>query len=178
MPEREPNLKVKTFLEKLERLDAGDKAKLKHDAGKTIAESQSIGLFYRLLPYGAGAAREEMYFLVATLYPLAESSSVGNLGTSLHCARDPDPKKNKGLDRRVEILLDADKTQLPFRLRQAIRFLKSKRVSVNWQQLLEDLQKWNRPSRIAQKQWARAYFALPETPTDADTSVPNEINDD
>lgn len=178
MPEREPDPKAKTFLGNLERLDAGDKAKLKRDAGKTIAEAQSIGLFYRLLPYGVSAAQEETYFLVATLYPLTEGGGRGNLGTSLHRARDTDPKKNKGLDRRIEILLDADKTQLRFRLRQAIRFLKSERVSVNWQQLLEDLQKWNRPSRIAQKQWAHAYFALPEMPRGEDMSVPDETNED
>jgi hypothetical protein len=88
-----------------------------------------------------------------------------------------DPKNNKGLDRRIEILLDADNTQLPFRLRQAIQFLKSRRVSVNWQRLLEDLQKWNRPSRIVQKQWARDYFALPaETPPNGPELY--EVDDD
>jgi len=59
-------------------------------------------------------------------------------------------------------LLDSDATQLPFRLRQAIRFLKSKGVKVNLQQLLEDLLQWNHPGRFVQKQWARAYFALSE----------------
>ena len=176
MPELEPDPKVKTFLERLVRLDAGDKAKLKRDAGKTISEAQSIGLFYRLLPYGLNAAQEDPCFLTATLYPMAGGGAAGNLGASLRRARDP--KNHKGLDRRIEILLDADKTQLPFRLRQAIQFLKSKRVSVNWQRLLEDLQRWNRPSRIAQKQWARAYFALPEAPTDKNNSVLNETVDD
>ena len=178
MPGREPDPRVKAFLDRLRRLDPGDKAKLKRDAGKAIAEAQSIGLFYRLLPYGVSAAQEETYFLVATLYPLAESGGAGNLGVSLRRARDTDPKKNKGLDRRVEILLDADKTQLRFRLRQAIRFLKSKRVSVNWEQLLADLQKWNRPTRIAQKQWAHTYFALPEMPRGEDMSVSDQTNED
>ena len=176
MPEREPDPKVKTFLKKLALLDAGSKAKLKRDAGKTIGESHSIGLFYSLLPYGLNAAQEESYFLMATLYPMAESGVVGNLGASLRHARDP--KNNKGLDRRIEILLDADKTQLPFRLRQAIQFLKSRRVSVNWQRLLEDLQKWNRPSRIVQKQWARDYFALPaETTANGPMSELHEVDD-
>lgn len=162
MPEREPDPKVKEFLQRLSALDAGDKARLKRDAGKTIAEAQSIGLFYRLLPFGLTLAQEETYFLVATLYPLAEGGGNGNLGASLRGARNP--QNERGLNRRVEILLDSDATQLPFRLRQAIRFLKSNDVRVNWQQLLEDLLKWNRPSHIVQKQWARAYFALPEKP--------------
>jgi len=175
MPEREPDSKVKSFLEKLERLDAGDKAKLKRDAGRLIAESQSIGLFYRLLPYGLNVSQEESYFLAATLYPLAEKGSTGNLGLAMRRARDPG--NHKGLDRRFEILLDADRTQLPFRLRQTIRFLKSKRVLVNWQQLLEDLQKWNLTSRIVQKQWARAYFALTETAVIGNQTVSNDTDE-
>lgn len=164
MPEREPDPKVADFLKKLRALDAGDKAKLKRDAGKTIAEAQSIGLFYRLLPYGLTPAHEETYFLVATLYPLAEEGGKGNLGDSLRRARNA--QNEKGLNRRVEILLDSDATQLPFRLRQAIRLLKTNEVKVNWQRLLEDLLQWNHPQRFIQKQWARAYFALPEKSTE------------
>jgi CRISPR type I-E-associated protein CasB/Cse2 len=173
MPEHEPDPKVKSYLDKLAKLDAGDKAKLKRDASKPIAEAQSIGLFYRLLPYGLNATQEEAYFLVATLYGLADGGAKGNLGASLHRARDP--KNHKGLDRRVEILLDSDARQLAFRLRQTVRFLKSNRVKVNWQQLLEDLLRWNYSSRTVQKQWARAYFALPK-PTDDDASAEDENN--
>jgi len=171
MPEREPHPRVAEFLKKLAALDAGDRARLKRDAGKPLAEAQSIGLFYRLLPHGLSAAQEETYFLVATLYPLADGGGTGNLGTALRAAQDP--KNCKGLDRRVEILLDSDATQLPFRLRQAIRFLKSKGVKVNWQQLLEDLLQWNHPGRFIQKQWARAYFALSQ-PANDNTSAKNE----
>jgi CRISPR type I-E-associated protein CasB/Cse2 len=173
MPKNEPDPRIAEFVTKLAALDAGNKAKLKRDAGKPIAEAQSIGLFYRLLPYGLNSVQEEMYFLVATLYGLVDGGAQGNLGASLHRTCDPDPKKNKGLNRRVEILLDSDATQLPFRLRQAVRFLKSKNERVNWQQFLQDLLRWNYPSRIAQKEWARAYFALPQ-PADEETSAANE----
>ena len=173
MPKNEPDSRIAEFVTKLAALDAGDKAKLKRDAGRTIAEAQSIGLFYRLLPYGLNAAQEEIYFLVATLCGLADGGGKGNLGASLHRTRDQDPKKNRGLNRRVEILLDSDTTQLPFRLRQAVRFLKSKNERVNWQQLLQDLLRWNYSSRIAQKEWARAYFALPQ-PADEEPSATNK----
>jgi CRISPR system Cascade subunit CasB len=173
MAAREPDPKVTAFLDRLAKLEAGDKARLKRDAGKTLAEAQSIGLFYRLLPHGLNAAQEESYFLVATLYSLADSGGGDNLGASLRRARDP--KNHKGLDRRVEILLDSDAKQLSFRLRQAVRFLKSNRVPVNWQQLLADVLRWHYPSRTAQKQWARAYFALPKS-SDEDTAAENEID--
>lgn len=169
MPKNEPDPRIAEFVNKLATLDAGDKAKLKRDAGKPIAEAQSIGLFYRLLPYGLRhESDEEKYFIVATLYPLGKSGNSGNFGASLRQARND--KNKKGLDRRVEILLDADLEQLRFRLRQAVKFLKSNEVPINWQILLEDLLRWNPTNRFVQKEWARAYFALSkstdETPRD------------
>ncbi len=164
MPQLELNEKVEKFLQNLSALDAGGKARLKRDAGKPLAEGQCLGLFYRLLPYGLSAAQEEIFFLLATLYPLADGGPTGNFGASLRRARDP--KNNKGLDRRVEILLDSDIAQLPFRLRQAVRFLKSSRVSVNWQQLLKDLLRWNYANRAVQKQWARSYFGISQPSTE------------
>ncbi len=166
MQAHEPDKKITEFLNKLTSLDAGEKARLRRDAGKPLSEGHSLGLFYRLLPYGVSEWQEEAYFLVATLYPLAKSGDKGNFGAALRKARDPDKKKNRGLDRRVEILLDADTAQLPFRLRQAVRFIKSRNPEtlVNWQQLLQDLLQWNSPSRWVQARWARSYFHPPELP--------------
>lgn len=172
MPKNEPDPRIAEFVNKLAALDAGDKAKLKRDAGRPIAEAQSIGLFYRLLPYGLRReGDEEKYFIVATLYPLGKSGNVGNFGASLRQVRND--KNKRGLDRRVEILLDADFEQLRFRLRQAVKVLKSNEVAINWQILLEDLLRWNPTSRFVQKEWARAYFALPQ-PAAEETSTANE----
>ena len=156
----EPNLdpRVIEFCERLSQLEAGERARLKRNAGRTLAESRDVfGLFFRLLPPSVPRYQEETYFLAATLFPLAEGGGEGNLGTSLCHAREK--KYAQGLDRRVEILLDADKEQLPFRLRQAVRFLEGRRIRVNWPQLLQDLLAWDHPKRYAQGQWARAYFA-------------------
>ncbi len=166
MSERELDTRITTFIARLGKLDAGERAKFKRDAGKTLAEASSMGLFYRVIQ-GLYGVNEEMYFLVATLYPLAESGGGENLGASLRRARDP--KNFKGVDRRVEILLDADAAQLRFRLRQAIKFLKSNRVRVNWELLLTDVLKWNSSYRTTQKEWARKYFALPQV-TDQETT--------
>lgn len=150
--------RITEFCKHLERLDPGEQARLKRNAGRTIAESRKVmGVFFRLLPRNVPKYQEETYFLVATLFPLAETSKKdGNLGHSLSLARHD--KYAQGLDRRVEVLLDADKKQLPFRLRQAIRFLESQRVTVNWPQLLKDLLAWDHPKRYVQESWARAYF--------------------
>ena len=101
--------------------------------------------------------QEEEYFLAATLYPLADEGGTGNFGASLRQARQA--SNAPGVDRRMEILLDADESQLPFRLRQATRFLASNEVRVNWTQLLNDLLYWTHMDRFVQKNWARSYFA-------------------
>jgi CRISPR system Cascade subunit CasB len=157
MTEREINPNVKTFIDQLEKLNPGDRAKLKRNAGKTMSEARdALGLFYRLLPHGIQAHQESIYFLVATLFPLADSGGSGNLGSELFRAQSS--KNEKGLDRRMEVLLDADASQLSYRLRRAIAYLRSCRVPVNWYQLLEDLLQWNHPDRYIQQRWARSYF--------------------
>ena len=157
--------KIQKFLSNLAELNAGAKARFKRDAGKELAEAHSIGLFYRLLPYGLSAEQEEIYFLVATLYPLADNSDAKNFGTSLKALRQNKKQQQKpteSMDKRFEVLLDADKGQLPHRLRQIVKFLKSgeQKIGVNWARLLKDLLGWQRPSRHVQKEWAREYFAL------------------
>jgi len=154
---------IATFCERLAALDPGERARLKRCAGRPLAASpEALGLFYRLLPPGVTIWQEEVYFLLATLYPLADGGDAGNLGAALLRARGS--QNERGLDRRVEVLLDADESQLPFRLRQAVRFLQSNRVPVSWDQLLHDLLRWNHPERYVQKAWARAYFApAPQT---------------
>ena len=145
------------FIARLEKLDAGDRAKLKRNAGKTIAEAHEVmGFFYGLLPPGVSQYHEEVYFLLATLFPLAASGGKGDFGNHLRVAQNS--QNSKGLDRRVEVLLDADLNQLHFRLRQAVHFLQSCRVHVNWVQLLEDLLQWSHPDRFVQQRWARSYF--------------------
>jgi CRISPR system Cascade subunit CasB len=156
----EPKLdpRVIEFCERLSQLDPGDRARLKRNAGRTLSDSHKVmGLFFRLLPPNVPRLQEDTYFMIATLYPLAESCDKGNLGNALRQARDP--KYAQGLDRRIQVLLDANQEQLAFRLRQAIHFLHGQRVPVNWPRLLHDLLRWDSPKRYVQEQWARTYFA-------------------
>ena len=158
MNEPDSDPRVAEFCERLAQLNSGERARLKRNAGRILAESHNVlGLFFRLLPPNVPRYQEETYFLVATLFPLAENDGEGNLGNALYRARGA--KGTQGLDRRVEILLDANQEQLPFRLRQALRFLDSKRVPVYWPRLLQDLLAWDHPKRYVQEAWARAYFA-------------------
>lgn len=158
MNEHEFDPRITTFFNRLEKLDAGERARLKRCAGQTLAEArhEALGLFFRVLPPDVPAFQHDFYFLAASLYPLTDGSVSGNLGDSLRQVRKP--KFAKGLDRRIEILLDADEAQLPYRLRQAVHLLQSNRIGVNWPQLLKDLLYWTHPNRFVQRRLAQSYF--------------------
>lgn len=158
MSKQDPEDNIQTFIERLGQLDQGQRARLKRNRGKTLGEArgETLALFYQLLPHGIPEYLHETYFLAATLFPLLPNADQGDFGESLRQVRTE--FNAKGLDRRMEVLLDADETQLAFRLRQAVHFLQKDRTPVNWGQMLEDLTYWNHPSRFVQKRWARSYF--------------------
>lgn len=149
---------IKEFITRLGQLDSGGRARLKRNAGKRLSEAkhETLGLFYRLFTVPPKPTQEETFFLLATLYPLAEGGGQGNLGALLRQARNE--KNSKGLDRRMAILLDSDETQLAFRLRQAILLLHSSRIKLDWPCLLLDLLYWTHPEKFVQRQWARSYY--------------------
>lgn len=153
------NDRLAQFVAALRKLDAGDRARLKRNAGRPLSEAQdATALFYRILPGSVPQSQEEVYFLIATLFPLADEGGEGNLGATLR--KTQSEKNRKGLDRRLEVLLDADLDQLSFRLRQTVHFVQSNRVRVNWVGLLKDLLSWNHPDRFVQQSWARSYYSI------------------
>jgi CRISPR system Cascade subunit CasB len=153
------------FVRQLEALERGDRARLKRHAGQTLSQATDVlRLFYGILPAGVPVAAEEAYFLVATLHPLAAGEWRGDLGSSLR--RATGRYSDRGRRRRLESLLQADDTQLPFRLRKAVRLLHASRARVDWACLLDDLLSWNLPDRSVQRRWARSYFGVHSRPDD------------
>jgi len=149
---------VPLFIDRLAKLDTGERARLKRCSGQTLNEARETALFYSVLPSGVPQYKENIYFLVSTLYAIADSTiTERDFGASLRQAQNQNNRK--GLDRRVQILLDSDEIQLPFRLRQAVHYLKSQQVKINWQKLLVDLLWWSSENRSVQRRWARSYFA-------------------
>ena len=161
------------FVAKLEKATDGDKAMLKRNAGKTLSQAHNIPpIFWQSLPYGISHRQEELYFLVATLFPFVKYShgldydppKIRNFGHTLKRIRDEQNKN--GLNRRFTILLDADEQQLPFRLHQLVARLKStddKSITLNWAELLYHLTNWHSEDRWVQLHWARNYFTNQST---------------
>jgi CRISPR system Cascade subunit CasB len=115
--------------------------------------------------------KESAFYLVAALFALHPSSTGnGNMGTHMR-ASDPENRSGDALDRRFTALLAAHSDDLPDYLRQAISFLKSKDVAINWSQLLWDLQNWNDENRRIQKQWARDFWGRRQPNESSDTTI-------
>ncbi len=104
--------------------------------------------------------KESAFYLVAALFALhPKSTDEGNMGT--HMAKTRTDSGADALERRFTALLAAHPNDLPEYLRQSISFLKSKDVPVNWNQLLWDLQNWDKrddPKFSVQKHWARSFW--------------------
>jgi CRISPR system Cascade subunit CasB len=167
---------VSTFVKRLQDLEPGERARFKRNAGLAMDEAHNVlGLFYKRLLYDRTLRDwwEEIYFLVATLFPFEkkrkreqESSFAEpterprNFGASLGQIRRS-IKGVEGLDTRFERLLDADEQQMPFYLRREIQYLFNNNGRVDWERLLKDLLDWNHPDRWVQRTWARDYFSTP-----------------
>ncbi len=176
--QKERERQIAEFIANLAKLDEGDRARLKRNAGKSLADSRDVRLLFysRIAPRGMAAWQEERYFLLATLYPMDKAqrrrerhssdqnteeslpaASFGSFGKSFRMARTDLNKA--GLDRRFARLLDADFEDLRFQLRQAVTRLTNDGLPIDWPQLIRDILRWDQPERYIQRNWARDYVA-------------------
>ena len=120
------------------------------------------------LPANLPRWHEDQYYLVASLFglhPLAGGS--GNMGHHFaQAAVDGGNEDAVAIERRFTILLNAHADDLPFLLRQAISYLQSKDIPVNYHQLLGDLRWWNSERRSVQRRWANAFWGRGRTSED------------
>jgi CRISPR system Cascade subunit CasB len=126
------------------------------------------------LPADARPWLEDAYYLVAALFAYhPHPGGKGNVGDHFARARAPQGD-NTAIERRFTALLAAHPDDLDFYLRQAISFLKSKDVPINWHQLLPDLLAWGRPECYVQKAWARAFWGRSAQETQTETQITKE----
>ncbi len=174
---------IERFVDQLRELDRGDLAAFRRNAGNTIGQSRNaMSLFYRIFPREQADSRdEEIYFLVATLFPLNRGELEGNFGVTMRAVKAA-RKGSEAVDRRMGILLDSEFDradnfrygggEMAYRLRQCVKLADSNDVGVDWEQLLEDLVWWSHPLRRVRKRWARSYFGEPrETKSDVKSDV-------
>jgi CRISPR system Cascade subunit CasB len=151
------------YLEALrDREDRGALAALRRGLGQE--PGSAVEMFRYVVPWlpsQVSRQAEAAYYLVAALFAYHSSpGGEGNLGAAFRRTLDPQGD-NTAIERRFTALLAAHPDDLPFYLRQAIGFLKSKERPVDWQQLLTDLLAWGHPDGYVQRNWARAFWGRP-----------------
>lgn len=153
---------IEQFIDALDRLDSAGRARLRRNAGRTLGEARDIHrVFYQALPYDVHERRHEDFFLLATLFPLApHRAGAGSLGAALRRVRQirSGSDQANSLDRRFQTVIDSDREQLPFRLRQIVRLIRADDQAIDWSQLLSDLLAWELDGKPVQRRWARDYF--------------------
>lgn len=156
------------FVERVEKLAPGELSALRRGCG---ARDPVEGRCPWLVGEIRGAAKEPVAFLLASLLAQYSTATIrarghcgqGNFGATWK--RAIAGTESDSIKRRLHILLDCEydpdtgEGDLPYRLRQMVRYAASKGVGVDWTQLLRDLKFWNHPEKGAQKRWARSFFA-------------------
>ena len=120
--------------------------------------------------------RRKVHYLVAGLWAQHRSDGGTPDGRSLGatCAAYATSKKaSDSPERRFIALLDADRDQLPHRLRQMVALLKA--FPLDWNCLLKDLLGWTVPEKPVQNRWARDFYRNTTQSFESD-SHPSEEN--
>lgn len=78
-------------------------------------------------------------------------------------ARNP-AADDTAIERRFTAVLRSHPHDFPFYLRQAVSYLKSKEIAVNWHQLLRDILAWSHPDHYVQKRWAHGFWGSAARP--------------
>lgn len=166
------------WLERLNELDNKVRAVLRRSLA--FDPGQHIPAFPYVEPFLKGEAsggRRDMHYLVAALWAAHWREGRGGANQTLAsaCAVHQLKSGSASTERRFINLLDADREQLPHRLRQMVALLGEQ--PIDFQALLDDLLRWNNESKRTQNAWARDFYRAlaPASTTDTDTVTENAV---
>ncbi|MBN1314213.1 MAG: type I-E CRISPR-associated protein Cse2/CasB [Anaerolineales bacterium] len=114
--------------------------------------------------------QEAAYYQLASLFAShPQDGGEGNMGASFARARSSQ-EDDTAIERRFTALLAAHPDDLDFYLRQAVSFLRSQEVPINWHQLYYDLMNWGHPEygdRV-RKNWANSFWGATQKTKNTD----------
>lgn len=107
--------------------------------------------------------KERAYYLIAPLFGLYhdEITEDGNLGQHLRNFCEPGEEPPPKVEKRFIALLACNGDEFDDQLRQIISLIKSEKVEVNWQQLLQDIRQWQRNENTrnrVRQEWSRSFW--------------------
>lgn len=156
--------KFARYLEELNKSDdRAALAALRRGLGRAPGEAVEMHRYVVPRVQGLSRRQEDAYYIVAALFALHPGVSwrafdgsrhKTNLGASLGRMKD----ESASVERRFVALLNCNRDELPQHLRQIVSLLKAKDVSVNWGQLIYDINHWDSERRFVQRAWANSFW--------------------
>lgn len=142
--------------------DRGALAALRKGLGKdpgTVPE-----MFEHVVPFiprGISSIQEDPFFLIASLFAsYPEGSGKGDMGATFRAIRNT--TNSDSIEGRFVALLKCHRDNLPDHLRHAVALARSKSAVIDWDQLLNDVQRWDDVSSSVQRRWARSFWEVQE----------------
>ncbi len=170
---------MSTFIEWLEDLNDKDtKARAVLRRSLAFDPGSYVPAFPYVEPFvgnGDNARRRETLYIVAGLWA-AHWREVGRgklVALGKACAIHQLASKSTSTERRFIALLDADRDQLPHRLRQMIALLKEQ--SIDFDALLNGLLYWDDDQRRTQNAWARDFYRNLNHETETENQTELEV---
>ena len=154
------------LIDRLRELSPGERAALRREAGKCLAEADgmTLSVFFRITPRNLSRRQQECWFAAMSIACLwnPEEAMCGDefpvmlKKYALHQNRD-------GLERKMRALLDASWEEdgyLTAKLCRLARMLKAdnRQMMPDMDRLLYDILHWNSDSRFVQLRWAQQYY--------------------
>lgn len=174
--------KEQEFIKRVEGLSTGELAGLRRGCGKPYCGEGRCCWFEGVI---WGAAKGPAAFLVASLLAQYKTSVIKQGGHALSgdfedfgktWRRAVADREGETMRKRFLAVLDAEfdphtgAGDLPYRLRQMVKYAASKGFRVNWALLLQDLGRWNYADKRVQKRWARSFFEHAAQDSETDTT--------
>lgn len=159
MSEGSENRFIHYLLELSQGQQRGELAVLRRGLSQPPASDMAMYAYVaRFIPEKLrGSYAEKVYYLIAALFAYHPLNTLqGNFGAHMHAAVSE--ANQEATERRFVVLLNAHVDDLPDYLRQAVSYLKSKDVAINWETLFKDLQQWSHPDRFIQRRWANSFW--------------------
>ena len=158
--------KNNNILDRLGQLSNKERAALKREAGKCMANASSLALsvFFHTAPPELNRHQQECWFTAMTLaclWNVEETHVRDNMAVMLR--KYAKKQETKGMDRRIRALLDTrweDDGYLTGKLSRLARMLRNDNPHImpNVDRLLDDLLHWNSASRYVQLRWAQHFY--------------------
>lgn len=168
------------WLEELNRKDARVRAVLRRSLAFEPGEYPSTYPYVEPFLKGEGGSwRRYVCYLVAGLWAQhwrqdrsGAPQTLAKACFEYYQTQDQSPS----VERRFITLLDSDRDQLPYRLRQMIGLLKE--YPLDFEVLIKDLLSWTHEKKWVQNKWAQDFYRNwePETKENAETESVNEAN--